>query len=106
MVEVTIGDETKSLQEVSTEWMTNTISRNRIMNNDNSVKVNIASDNMKLDLFANCPQAGSAKASNDIESRVVFLWNELVLSKDDLDPNAIYDFLKRMDEWVTFVPKE
>ncbi|MDZ7716376.1 MAG: hypothetical protein U5J95_09215 [Balneolaceae bacterium] len=60
----------------------------------------------KLNLFANCEQAGRAKAANKLESRVVFLWNELVLDKDDLDPNAIYEFLKRMDEWVSFVPKE
>lgn len=75
------------------------------MNIDNSVEINIDSENVKLDLFANGAQAGQAKASNDIESRVIFHWERLVLSKTDLDPTGIYEFLKQMDRWVSFVPK-
>ncbi|MDZ7682671.1 MAG: hypothetical protein U5J63_13400 [Fodinibius sp.] len=105
MVKVTIADQTKALQEVTSEWITSTISKNRIMNKENSVEINIDSDNVNLNLFANCAQAGQEDPSNDIEGRIVFLWHELVLGESDLDPSAIYDFLKRMDEWVSFVPK-
>lgn len=76
------------------------------MGKENTLEINIDSENVKLDLFANSAQAGQAKASNDIENRIVFLWQNIVLSKDDLDPNAVYDFLKRMDQWVSFVPQE
>lgn len=106
MVTVKVSDQSKKLQEVTSEWITNTISKNRIMNKDNTVEINIDSDNIKLDLFANCPQAGKAKASNEIENRIVFHWNNLVLDQDDLDPKALYDFLQKMDHWVSFVPKE
>lgn len=106
MVTVTISDQSKKLQEVNPEWITSTISKNRVMNKENIIEINIDSENVNLKLFANCAQAGQAKASNDLENRIIFLWDELVLSKDHLVPSAIYDFLKRMDRWVSFVPKE
>lgn len=76
------------------------------MGKENSVEINIDSENAKLNLFANCAQAGQEKASNDIENRILYHWNDLVLSKHDLDPSALYDFLKRMDQWVSFVPNK
>lgn len=106
MVTVKISDQSKKLQEVTPEWITSTISKNRVMNKVNTVEIDIDSENVDLTLFANCPEAGQAKASNDTESRIIFHWNDLVVDKKDLDPSAIYDFLKKMDHWVSFVPKE
>lgn len=105
MVKIKISDQTKPLQRVNSDWITSTISKNRVIGKANSVEINIDSENANLNLFANCDQAGQEKASNDIESRILFLWDKLVLSKHDLDPNALYDFLKRMDQWVSYVPK-
>lgn len=106
MVKVTIADETKVLNEVTSDWITSTISKNRVMDKENPVEINIDSDHAKLDLYANCPEAGQAKASNDIENRILFNWDKLVLSKDDLDPGAIYEFLKNLDHWISYIPKE
>ncbi len=106
MVTFKISDQSKKLQEVSPEWIRSTISKNRVMGKDNRIEINIESENANLVLFANCEQAGTEKASNDIENRIVFHWNNLVLSQDDLDPGSIYDFLKKMDHWVSFVPEE
>ncbi len=76
------------------------------MGKENPVEVNIDSENVDLNLFANCEQAGQEEASNNIESRITFLWDNLVLSKHDLDPTALSDFLERMEEWVEYVPKD
>lgn len=105
MVKVSIADQTKALQQVSREWMQSTINKNRVMGKENCVKISIDSQNATLELTTNCGKTTDAKPSNDIENRIIFLWNELVLSKEDLDPTALYDFLKRMDQWVSFVPK-
>lgn len=106
MVQVTITDETKPLNEVNRDWLTSKISKNRVMGKENSLEINIDSENVELDLFANCERAGQTEASNDIEGRIVFLWDDLVLSKHDLDTGSLCDFLKRMDQWVSFVPQK
>ncbi|MDZ7659669.1 hypothetical protein [Fodinibius sp.] len=106
MVKITIADQTKPLEEVDLEWISGTISKNRIMDKENPVEINIETDTINLDLFANHPKAGQEKATNYIESRVLFHWKELVLSKDNLDPKALSEFLKQMKRWVSFVPKE
>lgn len=104
MVNVSIADQTKALQQVNPEWIRSTINKNRVMGNQNCVEIDIDSENANLQLTANCGES-NAKPSNDIESRITFLWDDLVLSKDDLDPTALYDFLKRVDQWVSYVPK-
>ncbi len=75
------------------------------MNKRNDLEVNIDSENAHLRLYANCEGKESSRPSNDIESRIIFLWNDIVLADHDLNPDSIYDFLKRMDEWISFVPK-
>ncbi|MDZ7691946.1 MAG: hypothetical protein U5K69_12595 [Balneolaceae bacterium] len=105
MIKITIADQTKPIQEASPEWIRSTINKNRVMGKQNCVKIDIDSENANLQLTTNCGETANAKPSNDIESRLTFLWDDLVLSKDDLDPAALYDFLKRMDQWISFVPK-
>lgn len=105
MVTVKIADQAKVLQEVTPEWITSTINRNRITGKGNPIEVQIESTNANLTLFANCSKSGTANPSNEIESRIVFLWEDMVLSKRDLDPSLLHEFLKRMDRWVSFVPK-
>lgn len=105
MVTVKVSDQSKALQQVTPEWLRKIISKNRLMGVTNCVNIGIDSENARLQLYANCDGKTASKPSNDIESRIVFLWDELVLNKHDLEPDAIYDFLKRMDEWVSFVPK-
>lgn len=105
MVKVSIANQTKALQQVNVEWIQSTINKNRVMGTKNCVKISIDSKNATLELTTNCGESTDVKPSNDIENRIIFLWNELVLSKEDLDPTTLYDFLKRMDQWVSFVPK-
>lgn len=104
MVKVKIADQSHAIQEVNYEWIRSSINKNRVMGNQDCVEIDIDSENVKLKLFANCGQPEETKATNEIESRIIFLWNELVLSKEDLDTRSLYDFLKRMDKWVSFVP--
>lgn len=75
------------------------------MGKRNSVQISIESDNATIQLFANSDE-GTEKPSNDIESRITFLWDKLVLSNHELNPDALYNFLGRMDEWVSYIPKE
>lgn len=76
------------------------------MDNPICVKININTETASLFLTTQkCDSYQEPNPSNDIERRVVFLWNDLVMSKDDLDGPAIYNFLKRVDHWVSFVPK-
>lgn len=104
MVEVKISDQSKVLGEVTPEWLRSTISKNRVMNKRNCLEVNIDSENASLQLYANCEGKEDSKPSNDIESRILFLWNDIVLDDHDLNPDSIYDFLNRMEEWISFVP--
>ncbi|MDZ7773799.1 MAG: hypothetical protein U5K31_13825 [Balneolaceae bacterium] len=106
MTTLSIADETKPLQEVSLDWIVSTISRNRIMDIRNCVVVEIESEKIDLRLTANCEDQRQANSSNEFESRIMFLWKDLVLSEDDLDPHALYDFLQRMDQWVAYEPKK
>lgn len=102
MVKVRIAEQSKTLSEITPAWITKTINKNRIMDIENEVEVDIDSQNAKLKL---CTAGDKVKPTNEIESRITFLWDDIVLSEHDLDPNALYDFLKRMDEWVSFIPK-
>lgn len=105
MVEVKVSDQSRVLGEVTPEWLRSVISKNRVMNKRNCLEVKIDSENVRLQLYANCDGKEDSKPSNDIESRIIFLWNDIVLDDYDLNPDSIYDFLKRMDEWISFVPK-
>ncbi|MEX0724164.1 MAG: hypothetical protein WD357_05805 [Gracilimonas sp.] len=107
MITVNICGEEKPLQEINTEWISRIINRNRIQNKPICVNVNISATTVNLNLQTlNCKGYEKAIGGSDIENRVIHLWEELVLSQNDLSGAVLFDFLKRMEEWVSFVPKE
>lgn len=107
MITINICGEENTLQEVNTEWINRIINRNRIQGKPICVKVNISASTVNLTLqTTDCKNYKKAVAGSDIENRVIYLWEELVLSQKDLTGIALFDFLKRMEEWVSFVPKE
>ncbi|MEX0648182.1 MAG: hypothetical protein WEA56_14210 [Balneolaceae bacterium] len=102
MVSIKIGDQTKSIEETNLEWIRRTISRNRVTGSPNSIEIEIDSENAHLKLFANVSQTPEVTTSNEIEDRILFLWQDLVLSKQDVDADSLYDFINRMDHWISF----
>ncbi len=80
MVKISIANQTKAIQQVSSEWIRSTINKSRVMGKQNCVKIDIDSENPNLQLTTNCGESTDAKPLNDIESRISFLWNDLVAS--------------------------
>ncbi|MEX2573724.1 MAG: hypothetical protein WD317_05480 [Balneolaceae bacterium] len=105
MIKIKIADKTQSFHEENFEWIKSEINKNRVMGKQNCIEVDISTENVKLTLFAHCGENNEVKPSNDIESRIVYLWHELVLSKPDIDTFALFDFHKRTKRWIAFVPK-
>ncbi|MEX0719302.1 MAG: hypothetical protein WD059_01455 [Balneolaceae bacterium] len=107
MITVHICGEEKTLQEVDTDWITRVLNRNRIQENSICVKVDVNGNSTDLKLATpNCDDFAPAKGKNEIEKRIIFLWEEMVLSKKDIFATQIYDFLTRMEQWASFVPKK
>lgn len=105
MIKVSVSDQTKTLPEINPQWIQSIINKNRVMGKKNCIKIDINSENVNLVLTTNCESKADVNPSNEFESRIIFLWNDLVLSKDDVDSTRLYEFLKRIDHWVSFVPK-
>lgn len=107
MIKVNICGEEKPLQEINSEWLNRIINRNRIQGNPICVQVEISASTVNLTLqTAECKGYEKAVGRSDIEQRVIYLWEELVLSQNDLTGVALFDFLTRMEQWVSFVPKK
>lgn len=105
MIKVSVSDQTKTLREVNPQWIQSIINKNRVMGKQICIEIDINSENVNLVLTTNCGSKTDVTPANEFESRIIFLWNDLVLSKEDIDSAGLYEFLKRIDHWVSFVPK-
>lgn len=107
MITINICGEEKTLQEINTEWINRIINRNRIQGKPICVNVNISASTVNLNLQTmDCKGYKEATGGSDIENRVIHLWEELVLSQKDISGVILFDFLTRMEQWVSFVPKK
>lgn len=103
MVQVQVCEDQKPLQQVDASWISKNLNKNRVMGNPICVKVSIETDTVHLILSTSlCKDHQKPKPSNDIERRITFLWDDLVMSKDDLDGRTIKSFLAQLDHWVSF----
>lgn len=107
MISLNICGEEKTFHEINTDWISRIINRNRIQGNPICVKVNISSPTAKLSLItSNCDDFAEPNGKNEIENRIIYLWEDLVINQSDIFAGTIYDFLSRTEQWVSFDPEE
>ena len=97
MISIKIGSEERQLEEMTLQWLHESIDSRRKMGADASVLITIDSDDVDLVLRAPArPGRGSAREFSKAEDFIIDRWNHLELSNQGYSVESLYNFLRLM----------
>lgn len=97
MVQVTIGNETRELNDANPQWINEQIGNRRSEGSNVCVRVKIDKGNLDLTLSTlGCGGGGGGRMPKAEESECLDLWNKLKLNTEDFTSGNLIAFLNNL----------